>query len=36
MEATSGKILRDAKQVKPGQRLKTRLNKGEVVSVVEQ
>jgi exodeoxyribonuclease VII large subunit len=35
MDATSGKILRDAKQVKPGQRLKTRVKAGEVTSVVE-
>ncbi|MEY4387340.1 MAG: hypothetical protein RLY20_2623 [Verrucomicrobiota bacterium] len=34
-DATSGKILRDAKQVKPGQRLKTRLKTGEVTSVAE-
>ena len=36
MDAASGKILRDAKQVKPGQRLKTRLKSGEVTSVAEQ
>ena len=35
MDATSGKILREAGQVKPGQRLKTRLKTGEVSSVVE-
>jgi len=35
MDAESGKILREAKQVKPGQRLKTRLKRGEMVSVVE-
>lgn len=35
MDATSGKILRDAKLVKPGQRLKTRLKTGEVSSVAE-
>lgn len=34
-DAVSGKILRDAKQVKPGQRLKTRLKSGEVTSVAE-
>jgi exodeoxyribonuclease VII large subunit len=32
MDAESGKVLRDAKEVTPGQRLKTRLHKGEVVS----
>lgn len=32
MDAESGKILRDAKLVKPGQRLKTRLKTGEVIS----
>ncbi len=36
MDAASGKILRDAKQVKPGQQLKTRLKTGEVTSVVVQ
>ncbi len=35
MDAASGKILREAGQVKPGQRLKTRLKTGEVSSVVE-
>ena len=35
MDAATGKILRDAKQVKPGQRLKTRLKNGEVSSVAE-
>lgn len=35
-DAASGKILRDAKQVKPGQRLKTRLKAGEVTSKVEE
>jgi len=35
MDAESGKILRDAKQVKAGQRLKTRLKTGEVISVTE-
>jgi exodeoxyribonuclease VII large subunit len=34
-DAATGKILRDAKQTKPGQRLKTRLKSGEVRSVVE-
>jgi exodeoxyribonuclease VII large subunit len=33
MDADSGKILRDAKLVKPGQRLRTRLKAGELVSV---
>jgi len=35
MDAASGKVLRDAAQVKAGQRLKTRLKKGEVLSRVE-
>jgi exodeoxyribonuclease VII large subunit len=35
MDAVSGKVLRDAAQVKAGQRLKTRLKKGEVWSRVE-
>ena len=35
MDAASGKIMSDAKQVKPGQRLKTRLKTGEVMSVAE-
>lgn len=34
-DAESGKVLRDAKDVKNGQRLKTRLKVGEVVSKVE-
>jgi exodeoxyribonuclease VII large subunit len=34
-DADSGKVLRDASAIKPGQRLKTRLQKGEVVSKVE-
>jgi exodeoxyribonuclease VII large subunit len=34
-DAASGKILRDAKQVQPGQRLNTRLKSGEVKSVVD-
>jgi exodeoxyribonuclease VII large subunit len=32
MDAASGKVLRDAAQVKIGQRLKTRLKQGEVIS----
>ena len=36
MEAESGKILREAKKVKRGQRLKTRLKDGQVRSVVEE
>jgi exodeoxyribonuclease VII large subunit len=36
MDAESGKILRDGKRVRPGQRLKTRLKSGEVSSLVEQ
>ena len=34
-DAESGKVLRDAAKVKPGQRLKTRLQKGEVISKTE-
>jgi exodeoxyribonuclease VII large subunit len=34
-DAETGKVLRDAAKVKPGQRLKTRLQKGEIVSKVE-
>ncbi len=34
-DAETGKVLRDAAKVKSGQRLKTRLQKGEVVSKVE-
>jgi exodeoxyribonuclease VII large subunit len=33
MDAESGKILRDAKSIKPGQRLRTRLDSGEIISV---
>ena len=35
MDAGSGKVLRDAKKVKAGQKLKTRLKVGEIVSTVE-
>ena len=35
MDAASGEILHDAKKVKPGQRLRTRLKTGEVESRVE-
>jgi exodeoxyribonuclease VII large subunit len=35
MDAASGKVLRDAVQVKTGQRLKTRLKKGEIFSDVQ-
>ena len=35
MDAATGKVLRDASEVKAGQRLKTRLTKGEVSSRVE-
>jgi exodeoxyribonuclease VII large subunit len=35
MDAATGKVLRDAAQVKAGQRLKTRLKKGEVLSRAE-
>jgi len=33
-DAETGKVLRDAAKVKPGQRIKTRLQKGEVASKV--
>ena len=36
MEATTGKVLRAAKEVKAGQYLKTRLKAGEVLSKVDQ
>jgi exodeoxyribonuclease VII large subunit len=35
MDAASGKVLREATAVKPGQKLKTRLAKGEVLSRAE-
>jgi exodeoxyribonuclease VII large subunit len=35
-EAETGKVLRDAREVKAGQRLKTRLKNGELRSVVEE
>ena len=35
MDAGAGKVLRDAKKVKPGQKLKTRLKTGEIISKVE-
>jgi len=35
MDAANGKVLRDAKKTKAGQRLKTRLKTGEIVSKVE-
>ncbi len=35
MDAASGEILRDAKRVKPGQRLRTRLKTGEFRSTAE-
>jgi exodeoxyribonuclease VII large subunit len=35
MDAASGKVLRDARQVKAGQKLKTRLKRGEMVSKAE-
>jgi exodeoxyribonuclease VII large subunit len=35
MDAASGKVLRDAQKVKAGQRLKTRLKVGEVLSRAE-
>jgi exodeoxyribonuclease VII large subunit len=34
-DAGTGKVLRDASKIKPGQRIRTRLQKGEVVSKVE-
>ena len=34
-DAETGEVIRDAKQVRSGQRLKTRLAKGEVTSTVE-
>ena len=34
-DAATGKVLRDARQVKPGQRLQTRLKTGQVHSIVE-
>jgi exodeoxyribonuclease VII large subunit len=35
LDAATGKILRDAKRLKPGQQLKTRLQTGEVHSTVD-
>lgn len=35
MDAETGKVLRDAAKIKPGQRLKTRLHKGEIGSKAE-
>ncbi len=34
-DAATGKVLRDAQKIKPGQKLKTRLAKGEVVSAAD-
>jgi len=34
-DAANGTVIRDAAEVRPGQRLKTRLKKGEVRSVAE-
>jgi exodeoxyribonuclease VII large subunit len=34
-DAATGKVLREAREVKAGQRLKTRLKAGEVFSAVE-
>ncbi|HEV2696199.1 MAG TPA: exodeoxyribonuclease VII large subunit [Verrucomicrobiae bacterium] len=34
-DAATGKVLRDAQKVKPGQKLKTRLAKGEALSTAE-
>jgi len=36
MDAASGKVLREADKIKAGQKLKTRLKKGEVISRAEQ
>jgi exodeoxyribonuclease VII large subunit len=35
MDAKSGKVLRNADEIKQGQRLKTRLKRGEVLSRAE-
>jgi exodeoxyribonuclease VII large subunit len=35
LDAATGKILRDAKRLKPGQQLKTRLQTGEIQSTVD-
>jgi exonuclease VII large subunit len=35
LEANTGKVVRDARTVHPGQRLRTRLKTGEVVSRAE-
>ena len=35
LDAATGTIVRDAHAVKPGQRLKTRLKRGEVLSRVD-
>jgi exodeoxyribonuclease VII large subunit len=35
MDAATGKVLRDAARVKEGQKLKTRLKTGEILSRVE-
>jgi len=36
LDATTGRVLRNAAQVKVGQRLKTRLKQGEISSRVEE
>jgi exodeoxyribonuclease VII large subunit len=36
MDAATGRVLREADKVKAGQRLRTRLKKGEVFSKAEQ
>jgi exodeoxyribonuclease VII large subunit len=36
MDAESGRVLRESKSIKSGQRLKTRLKIGEVLSRVEE
>jgi exodeoxyribonuclease VII large subunit len=35
MDARGGKIIRSARETRPGQKLKTRLKSGEVQSVVD-
>ena len=35
LDASTGKVLRDAGRVKPGQKLKTRLHRGEITSRVD-
>jgi exodeoxyribonuclease VII large subunit len=35
MDAATGKLIRDAGEVRSGQQLKTRIKRGEIISVVE-